>query len=412
MKILMVNKFFRIVGGSDTYCFALSEALKEAGHEVIFFSMKDERNRPAENEEDFVENIDYNTANVFKKIKYALKYIYSLEAKKKIARVLDREKPDVVHLNHIHHQITLSVVSEIKKRNIPMVFTLHDVICACPNYMMLSKGKICEKCISGHFLNCVKERCVKDSLPKSILAAVEAWNYRRMKVYDDIDAYIAPSDFHRKKLTESGFTKRPIYHLKNLLPVGTIYGQTEKREDYTLFFGRLSKEKGILTLIKAMELTKNKMPLRIVGEGELLKELEDYVSEHKLSGRVSFHGYKTGKELEGIVRRAKCVVLASECYENCPYAIAEASAYGTPCIVSDMGGLPETVVDGYNGYICKAGSPESLAEKLDLVYELSDEAYNTMCNNAAEKAEKDYGTERYVKAVTELYTKLINDKRG
>lgn len=412
MKILMVNKFFRIVGGSDTYCFALADALKAAGHNVVFFSMKDERNWPAENESDFVENIDYNTTDTLKKLKYAFKYIYSFEAKNKIAKVLDREKPDVVHLNHIHHQITLSVVSEIKKRNIPMVFTLHDVICACPNYMMLSDGKVCEKCVPGHFYNCIKERCVKNSLFKSILAAIEAWNYRCMQVYDDIDAYIAPSDFYRKKLTDSRFTNKPIYHMKNMLPIETIYGNIMEREEYTLFFGRLSKEKGIFSLIKAMELTKNRVLLWIVGEGELSEKLEEYVVQHNLSERVSFLGYKSGNELERIVRKAKCVVLASEWYENGPYAIAEASAYGTPCIVSDMGGLPETVVDGYNGYICKAGNPQSLAEKLDLVYELSDEDYNAMCNNAVEKAKKDYGTERYVNAITELYTSLINDKRG
>lgn len=412
MKILMVNKFFRIVGGSDTYCFALSEALEKAGHKVIFFSMKDERNWEDENEEYFVDNIDYDTSNPIKKIKYALKYIYSFEAKRKIAKLLDKEKPDIVHLNHIHHQITLSIVSEIKKRNIPMVFTLHDVICACPNYMMLSHGKVCEKCVPGHFGNCIKERCVKDSLFKSVLAAIESWNYRRMGVYDDIDAYIAPSEFYRKKLTESKFTKSPIYHFKNMLPSDAVYGQTEKRDDYILFFGRLSKEKGILTLIQAVEKMQNKKQIFIVGEGPLKNELEDYCLEHNLQEQVSFLGYKSGEELESIVRKAKCVVLASEWYENGPYAIAEASAYGTPCIVSDMGGLPETVIDGYNGYICKAGNSQSLAEKMDLIFELSDNDYTAMCNHAVEKAKKDYGTERYVNAITQLYTNLINNKRG
>lgn len=412
MKILMVNKFFRIVGGSDTYCFALSEALKKSGHEVIFFSMKDDRNWPDENEKYFVENIDYETNNPIKKAKYAIKYIYSFEAKRKIGQLLDYEKPDIVHLNHIHHQITLSVVDEIKKRNIPMVFTLHDVICACPNYMMFSHGKVCEKCIQGDFINCIKERCVKDSLSKSILAAVESWNYRRMNVYDDIDAYIAPSDFYRKKLAESKFTKRPIYHFKNMLPVGTVYGQTKEREDYILFFGRLSKEKGILTLIQAVEKMKQKKSLCIVGDGPLRNELETYCLEHNIQGRVTFLGYKSGKELEDIVRKAKCVVLASEWYENGPYAIAEASAYGTPCIVSDMGGLPETVIEGYNGYICEAGNVDSLSSKIDAIYQLNNDAYARMCYNAAVKAEIDYNPQNYLDKIVGLYQSLIKEKRG
>lgn len=412
MKILMVNKFFRIVGGSDTYCFALTEALKKAGHEVVFFSMKDERNWPDENEDLFVENIDYNTTDPIKKAKYALKYIYSVEAKKKIAKILDKEKPDIVHLNHIHHQITLSVVSEIKKRNIPMVFTLHDVICACPNYMMLSHGTVCEKCVPGHFTHCIKERCVKDSFFKSALAAVESWNYYRMGVYNDIDAYIAPSAFYKKKLGESGFTSKPIYHFKNMLPVDAVYGNTMQREEYTLFFGRLSKEKGILTLIKAVEKMRTKSKLLIVGEGDLRPELEQYVSEHSLQKRVEFLGYKSGKELENIVRKAKCVVLASEWYENGPYAIAEASAYGTPCIVSNMGGLPEAVENGATGYICKAGDADDLAAKLDAVYGLSEAEYSDMCEAAVNKAKKDYGADQYLQKITELYASLIREKGG
>lgn len=410
MKILIVNKFFRIVGGSDTYCFALAEALKKAGHQVVFFSMKDERNWPDKNEDFFVDNIDYNTTDSFKKAKYALKYIYSLEAKKKIAKILDKEKPDIVHLNHVHHQITLSVVSEIKKRNIPMVFTLHDVICACPNYMMLSHGIVCEKCVPGHFMNCVKEKCVKDSLSKSLLAAIESWNYYRMGVYNEIDAYIAPSAFYKDKLGASGFTTKPIYHFKNLLPVGTVYGNTIKREDYTLFFGRLSKEKGILTLIQAVEKMKHNCPLYIVGEGELRPELEQYTVEKSLQERIRFLGYQSGSKLESIVRKAKCVVLASEWYENGPYAIAEASAYGTPCIVSHMGGLPEAVEDGITGYICRAGDADDLAEKLDAMYALSGEAYSDMCEAAVRKAERDYGADQYLEKILGLYTKLINEK--
>lgn len=410
MKILMVNKFFRIVGGSDTYCFALSEALKKAGHEVVFFSMKDDRNWPDENEDLFVENIDYNTTDPLKKIKFAAKYIYSFEAKKKIAQILDREKPDIVHLNHIHHQITLSVVEEIKKRNIPMVFMLHDVICVCPNYMMLSHGQVCEKCVSGKFSNCIKERCVKDSLFKSVLAAVESWNYYRMGVYDDIDAYIAPSAFYKEKLGASGFTSKPIYHFKNMLPIDAVYGSTMPREDYTLFFGRISKEKGILTLLKAVKQMQHKEKLYVVGEGELRPELEQFAAENDLQARINFLGYKTGKELENVVRRAKCVVLASEWYENGPYAIAEASAYGTPCIVSNMGGLPETVVEGVTGYICRAGDPDSLAEKLDAVYALNEKEYSDMCQAAVEKARNDYGADRYLKAIVNLYTSLIERK--
>ena len=411
MKILIVNKFFRIVGGSDTYCFNLADALKQAGHEVVFFSMRDSRNWPDKTEDLFVENIDYNTTDPVKKLKYAAKYPYSLAAKRKIEKLLDREKPDVVHLNHIHHQITLSVVSEIKKRNIPMVFVMHDVICACPNYMMLSHGQVCEKCLGGHFSHCIRERCVKDSLFKSVLAAAEQWNYYRMGVYNDIDAYIAPSAFVRDKVGSSGFTSRPIYHFKNLLPMDTVYGKTVEREDYILYFGRLSREKGLPTLLRAVSLMEQKKRLYVAGTGDLRPMLEQFVAENHLEDRVRFLGFLSGEELESTIRRARCVVLASEWYENGPYAIAEASACGTPCIVSNLGGLPEAVEDGVNGYVCQAGNAGDLAQKMDRIFTLSPEEYEAMCQAAVEKAKRDYNAQAYLDKLLALYTELLEQKR-
>ena len=407
MKILMVNKFFRIVGGSDTYCFALSDALKAAGHEVVFFSMKDSRNLPCDNESDFVENIDYNTTNKLKKIKYAVKYIYSLEAKRKIAAVLDREKPDVVHLNHIHHQITLSVVEEISKRNIPMVFTLHDVICACPNYMMLANGHICEKCMDGHYYHCVSEACVKGSRVKSFLAMVEAYNYKRMGVYNKIDLYISPTSFYKKKLTEAHFTNSPIVHMRNLLPMNTQYEVSKDRKDYCLYFGRLSREKGIITLIEALSQCRAIPKLLIVGEGELRDEVEKLVISKGLKKQVMLLGYKSGKELKDIVQGAKCVILPSEWYENGPYAIEEAMACGTPTIVSSNGGLPEAVEDGVTGFICEPCNPKDLAKKIDMLYALDEKQYFKMCKNAVEKAQRDFSAEMYVSNILKLYQELI-----
>ena len=386
--------------------------MKAAGHEVVFFSMKDKRNWPYEHEEYFINNVDYNTKNIAKKVQYAVKYIYSLEAKKKIAVVLDREKPDIVHLNHIHHQITLSVVSEIKKRNIPMVFTLHDVICACPNYMMLAGGKICEDCIDGHYIHCFQKGCVKNSKIKSLLATIEAYNYKRMRVYYDIDAYISPTAFYKRKLSEAHFTDSPIFHIKNLLPLNTKYEIRGVKKNYCLYFGRLSKEKGILTLVKAISQCETRANLLIVGEGPLDSDIRQMIARYGLEHQIKMLGYKSGSELETIVREAKCVILPSEWYENGPYAIEEAMSYGTPTIVSRIGGLPEAVVDGTTGFICEPNDPMDLAKKIDMLFSLQESEYLEMCSNAVNKARNDFNAESYINMLTKIYTELIDLHKG
>ena len=406
MKVLIVNKFLHTVGGSETYCFALEKILKKNGHEVVWFSMTDERNEKREGEKFFVKNIDYRTWNPFKKIKYAVKYLYSFEAKRKIARLLDSEKPDIVHFNLVHHQLTLSIVSEIRKRKIPIVWTLHDLIGICPNYMMLNHGKICNDCPSrGTFRPCMKNACVQESKLKSLLAYVEATNYKRMKIYDQIDAYIVPSRFYLEKYGESHFTKKPMIHIPNLLDPDTEYGCSYDRSDYVLYFGRLSKEKGIQTLIRAC--VKENRALWIAGKGALEKEIRSTFGEEIERGNVRLLGFKKGDELKNLIRKGKCVVLPSEWYENGPYAIMEAMAEGTPVIVSDQGGLPEMVEDEVNGRIFPYGNADRLAQAIHWIFGLSDEKYKEMCENSSRLAKEKFDADRYYLHLIALYEELV-----
>ena len=201
MKILLVNKYHYVKGGSETYYFGLADLLTKLGHEVIYFSMADSNNKPCEQEKYFVSNVDFNSnISTLQKVKAGFRVLYSFEAKKNISALIEQEHPDIVHINLVHRHITLSIVRAIKKYNIPIVFTIHDLNCVCPNHEMLVNGHVCEKCLHGRYSNCIKNKCVKGSTAKSTLAAIEATNYKRMKIYDDIDLYITPSYFYKKKL--------------------------------------------------------------------------------------------------------------------------------------------------------------------------------------------------------------------
>ena len=278
MKILLVNKYHYVKGGSETYYFGLADLLTKLGHEVIYFSMADINNKPCEQEKYFVSNVDFNSnISTLQKVKAGFRVLYSFEAKKNISALIEQEHPDIVHINLVHRHITLSIVRAIKKYNIPIVFTIHDLNCICPNHEMLVNGHVCEKCLHGRYSNCIKNKCVKGSTAKSTLAAIEATNYKRMKIYDDIDLYITPSYFYKKKLEESGIIHSEIIHIKNFLPTDTVYSDNNPDNGYLLYFGRISEEKGVLTLVKAVEKLENNIPLIILGTGPIEDEIKEYI---------------------------------------------------------------------------------------------------------------------------------------
>ncbi len=407
MKILLVNKFHNVKGGSETYYFGLGEMLKNAGHEVIYFSMKDEKNVPCEQEKYFVENIDFNAPmGKMQLIKASLKMLYSFEAKKKFDKLLTDEKPDIIHLNIFQSQLTGSIVDVAKKHKIPVVYTAHDLKSVCPNYQMMNKGKLCEKCINGNYMNCFQAGCMKNSKLKSLLATIEAYVYKVKKTYKKIDLVITPSAFYKSKIDEAKVFDCPVVHMPNFLPEGTEY-EMSAPGDYILYFGRLSHEKGTMTLLKAYEKANVDKPLYYVGTGPIKEELEAYVNKHNLTDKVKFLGFKSGDELKQIVKNSLCVVLPSEWYENGPYSIMEAMAAGKPVIVANIGGLPEMVDNGANGFIANPFDTESLCECITKVCNLNREQIYAMGKETLVKSEM-FKQEAYFEKLLEYYYQLKN----
>ena len=407
MKVLLVNKFHYRKGGSETYYLTLAEALRARGHEVIFFAMKDEeKNLPCDQEQYFVSNASVH-GGIKSKLNMVLHMNYSKEAYRNMMRLLNAEKPDLVILNLVHKQITLSILDAIKEYDakLPVFWTVHDLIMVCPSYSMRDgNGNICEKCLSGDFSHCVKNRCIKGSIPMSILSCNEAKFIRKRKLYDKVDLYICPSEFYRKKLSESGFTNSPIVTMRNPLPLDTVYESCEMPEDYVLFFGRLSSEKGVGTLIEAAQ--KCGCRLVILGTGPQEAELKNLAKD---CANVEFKGFQTGKALTDYVKNARCVVLPSEWYENGPYSAMEAMAMGKPLIVSNMGGLPELVEDGVNGYIYEK-TAENLAGCIKKLQQLKEEDYRAMAQASLERAKQMFAPTGYVEQIESYYKEWMTEK--
>ena len=393
MKVLLVNKFHYMKGGSEKYYFSLAELIKSKGHEVVFFAMQDEKNIPCNQEKYFVNNASVK-GGIKSKLNMILHIVYSKEAYNKMKELLNQEKPDLVILNLVHKQITCSIIDAIKEYNdkLPIYWTMHDLITICPSYTMLDgNNNICEKCMHGDFKNCFKNKCIHGSTLMSILSTYEAMQIKKHKWYDKIDLFICPSNFYKQKLEESQFTKSKIVHLRNPLSIDTKYEVNDKDENYILYFGRLSKEKGVKTLIESMKDIDYK--LNVLGTGPIEEELKEYIKINNISN-VELLGFKQGEELENYIKNSRCVVLPSEWYENGPYSAMEAMALGKPLIVSNLGGLPELVEQNINGYIFK--NKEELKESLIKMINLNKEEYSSMCNSSLEKAEELFNPDRYI----------------
>ncbi len=405
MKVLLVNKFHYRKGGSETYYFTVAEALRARGHEVIFFSMRDdEKNIPCEQEKYFVSNAA-TQGSIKSKLNMVIHIAYSREAYVNMKALLQDEKPDLVILNLVHKQITLSIIDAIKEFHpkLPIFWTMHDLITVCPSYSMLNgNGEICQKCLQGSFAPCVTNRCIKGNRLMSILAKYEADYIRKKKWYDKVDLYICPSKFYQEKLESARFTNSKIVTLRNPLPLGTVYESNKGDDGYILYFGRLSMEKGVRVLIDSAKEVGCR--LIILGTGPMEDELRAYAGT---DSNIEFKGFLTGDALTDYIRGSLCVVLPSQWYENGPYSAMEAMALGKPLIVSDKGGLPELVEDGINGYVYadKEGLP-GLSDCLRKIFRLTHDEYHSMVRCSLVKAREMFNPERYIEEIETYYRAL------
>lgn len=411
MKILLVNKYFNVHGGSETYFFGLAEQLQKAGHEVIFFAMDDEKNFPCAQSKFFVSKVEFNgDLTPIQKIKAGLRMVYSLEAKNKISALIEKERPDIIHINLFHRILTASIVDAAKRYRLPVVLTVHDPNCFCPNHTMLNHGRICEACLHGNYANCIKYACFKDSRAKCFMAALESEYNKLSGLYNKIDLFITPSEFYKKKLEKSGLTKSPIVHMKNFLPAKTQYGVHGKRGKYVLYYGRLSQEKGILTLVRAIKRVAG-VPLLIVGTGPEEDMIRTEIRRMNLDDRISLVGFKNGEDLWRCVRESACVVVPSEWYEASGYTACEAQSLGKPVVVTDAGGLSENIIDGETGFVCEMKNEAALAEAIEKVMGLSEKDYYEMAQKAAENAKRLFSADLYLTRLTQLYQGLMQGKK-
>ena len=407
MKILLVNKFYYIKGGCETYYFSLKKLLEEKNNKVIPFSMYHERNFYNEYENYFIKNIDYNQSTLLQKILGAFKIIYNLEAKRKIKKLIKDTRPDIAHLNNFNHQLSPSILSPLKKMKIPIIYTAHDLKLICPNYKMLNKNGLCEKCKGNRFYNCTINKCVKESILYSLINTFEAYIHYIFNSYKNIDIIITPSKFFKEKFVEFGYEEDKVRYIPNFINIEE-YKPNYNFKNYYIYVGRLSEEKGIINLIKAAEKNKEYL-LRIIGTGPIEGELKKYIEERNIQNIV-FDGFKTGEELKALIRSARFLVIPSICYENNPMSVIESMALGKVVVGSNIGGIPELIKN--DKLLFKHNDIDSMANIIREIFELTQEEIIKIGQQNRKFIEENYSKEVHYNKLMEIYEEVINKYEG
>jgi glycosyltransferase involved in cell wall biosynthesis len=336
----------------------------------------------------------------------ASKIIYSFDAKNKMKRLLSDHSPDLAHFHIFQHQISPSIFSPLQKKKIPIILTLHDLKPICPNYKMYVNNHVCEECKGRKFYHCFKNRCTKGSTLGSLINTIEMYFHYAMKYYQNVDKYIAVSQFYQNKMIEFGFPKEKIAYLPNYIDVSD-YDPHVAEQGYMLYFGRLSEEKGITVLFDAAVKLLD-VPFYIVGTGPLEEELKCKAQEKGLTN-VQFLGFKMGNELRTLLTESTCVIVPSEWYENCPMTVLEAFAAGKPVIGSDIGGIPELINEEVDGFIFPPGDVNELSKKIQWMWFHRNKA-KEMGLQGRKKVEEKFNAEVHYNGLMTIYNSVLDYK--
>lgn len=231
------------------------------------------------------------------------------------------------------------------------------------------------------------------------------------KVLDQADCIVALSDDWKRYFSEELKCRR-VEVIPNLVSrPEPLCAPSERAEGEPLrltFLGKIMKEKGIYDLLEILDEQRDryegKVRLTVGGNGET-EQFEKMVAEKGLGSMVEFAGWVNGDGKDRLLRATDAFILPSY-YEGVPISILEAMSYGKPVISTRVGGIPEIVTDGENGFLTAPGDKAAIAEAIDRL--MADPA---LCRSMGEKAlekVKSYFPEEIDRSLSKLYRSLLN----
>lgn len=395
MKILEINKFNYLRRGAEKHFLDVVSLLKSKGHEVAIFSMDNPKNDFSPWKKYFVSYAGFEKNDPWQKKLKGLLRIYSFEAKRKIRRLLDDFQPDVVHIHNIYHHISPSILGEIKKRKIPIIMTVHDYNLICPNYSLVNDGKNWEDLEEeGRFWNFVRGKFFKNSYIQSLLVYLEFEFNRFFRFYEkNIDAYIAPSEFVRKKLIVGGIAAEKIFVLPHFARID-MKGATcdlRNRTRYAFYFGSISKEKGADRLLEIFKGLPN-ISLYLAGDVD-----KNFVLPKMKN--VKYLGFLNQEEISKKIQNSMFVISPSRLPETFGLIALEAIKNGKPFIGFDAGAYGEIIESNKHGYICS--TEDEMKERI--VQLATDEGLRILFSRYALERAEDFNSSRYYEDMAVIF---------
>jgi glycosyltransferase involved in cell wall biosynthesis len=403
MRILHVNKFLYPRGGAEAYMLDLAALQRAAGHEVEFFGMEHQQNPPQRFGGHFPKPVQFDPppTGLRRRAMAAGRMVWSVAGRRGMEEVVRSFRPHLAHLHNIYHQLSPSVLRPLARAGVPTVMTLHDYKLACPTYLFLDHGKVCEACLDGFFGHAVLRRCKDDSVGASAVLALESTVHRLTGAYGSVRVFVCPSRFMAAKMAQAGVYPDRLHVLSNFVDVSGLTPKTEPGGP-VVYSGRLWPEKGVDVLIEAIARL-DAGRLVVVGEGPERPKLEALAAD-RAPGRVRFLGWLPRDRVLGLVRSATVLAVPSRSHENQPLVVLEAFACGVPVVASDLGGLPELVEPGRYGETAPAGDPDALAAALGRLLADPDRAL-AMGRAARARAEAEFAPERHLDQLMGLYAR-------
>jgi glycosyltransferase involved in cell wall biosynthesis len=405
MRILHVNKFLFRKGGAEGYMEDLAELQRRAGHTVGFWGMDHPENTHVELSATFPPFVEFDNPppDLVARAKMVGRMVWSLQAERGIARAVEQFRPDVAHLHNVYHQLSPSILGPLHRAGIPVVLTLHDYKLVCPTYQLLDHGEVCTVCVGRKFWNAPIKRCRNGSFIASTTMALDLSIHTILRSYRHVDAFVCPSRFIARQMERGKVYPDRMHVIPHFIDLAGLEPKT-RSGGHAVIAGRLAAEKGIDVAIRAVGHLSEGVHLDIAGDGPARRDLEALAAA-EAPGRVTFHGRLPKEHLFDLLRASSVAVVPSTWLENQPMAVLEALAAGLPVIGSDLGGLPELIDEGVDGFLVRPGDDKALAAAIDDVIRDAPRAF-TMGQNGRRKIEADFSPSVHLELISGLYRQL------
>jgi len=394
MRILLVHNSYQRGTSGEYQVFASEKALLESrGHAVLVYERS---------------NDEIVSFTPWRKLALLWETSWSKGAYRDIRELVRRERPEVAHFHNTLPLISPSAYYACQEEGVPVVQTLHNYRLFCAAGLMIRAGRACEECLDRGPWHGVRHGCYRDSRIQTAAVAYMVTSHRRARTWtEQVDAYIALTEFSRRKFVQAGVPAEKIFVKPNFLNGDGFSPST--RGAYAIYLGRLTSNKGVRTLLAAWrELPE--VPLKIVGDGPLRGELEQAAASSGLR-QVDFLGTQRWERCMELLQGASFLVLPSEHHEGFPCVVAEAYGFGKPVLGSRLEPLPELIEDGETGMLFETGSARDLAEKARRLFHDGDRTA-AMGTAARRTFDARYTPERNYQALMQIYQAIIDKRTG